>query len=129
MLVPPLAAGLGRGRDLSFWERRALKRTCDRDMLPALTRLEGRAIRVDAPDQGSRFTGRRRSARRLQLCVELVLDEASIEGRLRVVDVFTGTLTVIRPIADVIVAEDAVLSYSPVFDLVIADASRDRNAR
>lgn len=118
MLVPPLAPGCVRARDLSFWERRALRRAGDRDILPALAKLEGRRIRVDAPDQGSRFTGRLSSARRLQLCIELVLTEADIEGRLRLFGEFSGTLTVIRPISDVIVAEDAVLSYSPVFNLV-----------
>lgn len=118
MLVLPLAPGGVRARDLSFWERRALRRTGDRDILPALAKLQGRGIRVDAPDQGSWFTGRLRSARRLQLCVELVLTEADIEGRLRLFNAYSETLTVIRPIGDVIVAEDAVLSYSPVFGLV-----------
>jgi len=62
---------------------------------------------VEAPDQGSWFAGRLRSARRLQLCIEIVLDDVEIGGRLRMVEAFTDVVTVIRPIGSVIVLEEA----------------------
>jgi hypothetical protein len=110
MLVPPLAPAGARARSLRFWDRLALKRIGDRDVLPALAKLQGKRVRVDAPDQGSWFTGRLSSARRLQLCVELVLLDAEIEGRLRGFRSSAEVLTIIRTLDDVVVSNDVVTS-------------------
>lgn len=107
MLVPPLRSGDGRSRKLTSWERRELKRLGDQVVLPPLVELRGRRVRVEAPDQGSWFVGQLRSARRLQLCIELVLGDAEIGGKLRAVEPFTSVVTIIRLIGSVVVLEVA----------------------
>jgi len=106
MLVPPIQRDAPE-RSLTSRDRRTLKQSADQTVLPILAELKGKQVWVEAPDQGSWFAGRLRSARRLQLCIEIVLDDVKIGGRLRMVEAFTDVVTVIRPIGSVIVLEEA----------------------
>lgn len=114
MIVPPIGFGENRSRRSSFRERRELRRVADRSLLPALAGLQGRRLRVEAPDQGSCFFGRLVSARRLQLCIELVLADVEIRGRLQLVQSYRCGLTVMRTIDDIVVSQDGVLSKTGV---------------
>jgi len=104
--VPPIQRDAPE-RSLTSWDRRTLKQSADQTVLPILAELKGKRVWVEAPDQGSWFAGRLRSARRLQLCIEIVLDDVVIGGRLRMVEAFTDVVTVIRRIDSVIVLEEA----------------------